>query len=91
MGWFATAQALKNGQGAYGTVKESLHGESDPPRTLSVAIHQIIDEILAGNYVPDKKARARLLYWARRNGMARPTLRAVDTATPSSSGQVLHK
>ena len=80
MGWSATAQALKNGQGAYGTVKESLHGESDPPRTLSVAIENIVAEILAGEYVPDKKARARLVYWARRNGKARPTLAAPDAA-----------
>lgn len=78
MGWFATAQALKNGQGAYGSVKESLHGESDPPRTLSVAIDNIVSEILVGAFVPDKKARARIVYWARRNGKARPTLRAAD-------------
>lgn len=72
MGWFATAQALKNGQGAYGTVKESLLRESDPPRTLSVAIDNVVAEILAGKYVPSKAARARLVYWSRRNGKGTP-------------------
>jgi hypothetical protein len=78
MGWFSTATALKIGQGAYGTVRESLHGESDPSRTLSVALEKVEYEIVNGFYFPDKKAKARLAYWSRRVGR-RLTLRAVDS------------
>lgn len=68
MGWYATAQALKKGEGPYGTVKESLKGESDPPATLSTALAQICVEIVDKTYTPDRNARIRILYWAKRNG-----------------------
>jgi hypothetical protein len=77
MGWFSTATALKFGQGAYGNVKESLHGEIDPSRTLSVALEKVEYEIANGFYFPDKKAKARLAYWARSIGR-RLTMRAAD-------------
>jgi hypothetical protein len=67
MGWYATAQALKEGTGAYGTVAESLRGESDPPRTLSVALAQVFTEVASGEFLPERNGQQRLVYWARRN------------------------
>lgn len=84
MGWFSTATALKLGQGAYGNVKESLQGESDPFRTLSVALEKVEYEIVNGYYFPDKKAKARLAYWSRRIGR-RLTMRAAELGDSAAS------
>ena len=65
MGWYATAEALKNGVGPYGTVRESLRGESDRGRTVYVALHQIEEQINTGYYTPDRVAKIRLRWWAR--------------------------
>jgi len=66
MGWYATAQAVKHGKGPYGTVKESLAGESDPRRTLAVALMIIREQIQNGMWKPQgKSAKARLAYWER--------------------------
>ncbi len=68
MGWYATYKALVDGRGPYGSVKEALHGESDPSRTLSVALGKIKDEINAGILAPDRNAKIRIAYWKRRFG-----------------------
>jgi len=66
MGWESTMQALKYGHGTDGTVEESLRTSPDHQLTIFAAIHQIASEILAGEYVPDENARARIAYWAQR-------------------------
>jgi len=64
VGWHATYHALVRGEGPYGTVRESLQGESDPGRTLQVALSQI--NLLRPEL--DRPAKARLAYWRRRAG-----------------------
>ena len=66
MGWYATSQAIKNGNGPYGTVAQSLKDESDPNRTLSVALRQVKEQISSGFYTPDKKAKLRISHWGKR-------------------------
>jgi hypothetical protein len=68
MGWYAVAEALKNGEGPYGSVKESLRGEMDGARTLLVALDQVQQAVDTGEYTPDRAAKARLSYWSRRMG-----------------------
>ena len=88
MGWYATAKALKNGAGPYGTVRESLRGESDRGRTVYVAIRQIQAEIDRQDYVPDRAAKSRLLWWARWAGSLTP--HQPDAAiTPAGGGSEL--
>jgi len=65
MGWFATAQALKTGDGPYGNVRQSLKGEQDRGRTIRIAIQQINMEITGGIYVPDRAAKIRMRWWAK--------------------------
>lgn len=69
MGWYATYKALLNGTGPYGTVKESLVGESDPRRTLDVALDHAIHD-LGSNLKLDisRSLKSRISYWARWNG-----------------------
>lgn len=66
MGWFAVSEALKNGVGPYGTTKESLKGESDQTRTMSVALYQLELQQKSGYFVPDRNAKIRIRYWAKR-------------------------
>ena len=67
MGWYSTRTAILNGKGSYGTVRESLRGESDPHRTLLVALEQIDREIKGGLQLP-RNAKIRRAYWSRRSG-----------------------
>lgn len=71
MGWFATYKALQDGIGPYGDVAQSLKGEVDPPRTLSVALEKIDKAISAGIYSPDDTAEKRITYWKNKNGVVR--------------------
>lgn len=66
MGWFSVYYALKFGRSAYGGFRETLRGECDPGRSLRIAIEQVQREILRGEYLPDRRAKARLAYWRRR-------------------------
>jgi hypothetical protein len=66
MGWYATYQALKTGTGPYGTVKESLRGETDPFRTLSVALAELRSDAAKDGPQPDANTRRRCAYWHRR-------------------------
>jgi hypothetical protein len=61
MGWYATYQALLNGVGPYGTVKESLKGEIDPPRTMDVAVGKIRQELDRGTLVLTAAQKARII------------------------------
>lgn len=68
MGWFATYKALENGTGPYGSVRESLWGESDPTRTLHVALDHVNHDLHHRTLVLDRSARARISHWAKRAG-----------------------
>ena len=65
MGWFATAQALRTGDGPYGNVRQSLKGEQDKGRTVRIALELINAEMACGAYVPDRAAKIRLRWWAK--------------------------
>ncbi len=75
MGWFATAQALKYGEGPSGTVRQSLAGDLNPGRTLSVALANIECEIRGGEFAPDHAAKVRIGYWRRLNGLVSLSIR----------------
>jgi len=72
VGWFAVAEALKHGFGAYGTVSEALRDEVDPARTLSVALQQVAEEMRSGAFKPSHAAKVRYACWARRAGQCAP-------------------
>ena len=81
MGWYATRTAIITGTGPYGSVRQSLNGESEPHRTLVVAIEQIDREIKEGGLCLNRNAKIRLSYWSRRCGysVARPNTRLQAT------------
>jgi len=66
MGWYAVREALVNGRGPYGSVKQSLRGETSPTDTLREAICYHIDPAIKdGKLKLDRAARSRVAYWRR--------------------------
>jgi hypothetical protein len=71
MGWYATCEALVNGVGPYGTVKQSLRRIADPTETVRVALGAVDGKVRSGSVTLDRRGRARVAYWKRWSGYER--------------------